>query len=423
MQDGPRYDDVVAEVQRVPARAGRSLRRGRASPRDAARASIRASASASASEHNLALLGHLRRADAPAAAGAGRRCRASRMLGTLTGRATGDRLAGSVALAALCAERGARDRARARRRGNGRCGENVALRCAERRCRGADRGEKVLRHRRRARPGRRAPDDRRFRAAAGQRGGARARARRAARVLIGKDTRLSGYMFEAALEAGFVAAGVDVHADRPAADAGHRLPDAALRLRLRRRHQRLAQPLRRQRHQVLRRERRQAVRRARGSDRSASSTSRALTRESRALGRATRVDKSRAATRSSARARCRRAWTSTGLKIVVDCAQRRRLQGGAAHRSRISAPRSSRSAARRTAATSTDGCGSTAPELLQLTVPGVRADAGIALDGDGDRLVMVDDLGRIVDGDQLLYVIAHGAQARRHAARARSSAP
>ena len=38
-------------------------------------------------------------------------------------------------------------------------------------------------------------------------------------VLIGKDTRVSGYMFESALEAGFVAAGVDVHADRPAADA------------------------------------------------------------------------------------------------------------------------------------------------------------------------------------------------------------
>jgi len=51
-------------------------------------------------------------------------------------------------------------------------------------------------------------------------------------------------------------------------------------------------------------------------------------------------------------------------------------------------------------------CGSTAPELLQLTVSGVQADVGIALDGDGDRLVMVDHLGRLVDGDRLLYVIA-----------------
>ena len=52
-----------------------------------------------------------------------------------------------------------------------------------------------------------------------------------------------------------------------------------------------------------------------------------------------------------------------------------------------------------------------APELLQLTVPGVRANAGIALDGDGDRLVMVDELGRIVDGDQLLYIIARARAA------------
>ena len=53
-----------------------------------------------------------------------------------------------------------------------------------------------------------------------------------------------------------------------------------------------------------------------------------------------------------------------------------------------------------------DGCGSMAPDLLQLTVPGVRANVGLALDGDGDRLVMVDHFGRTVDGDQLLYVLA-----------------
>jgi phosphoglucosamine mutase len=57
-----------------------------------------------------------------------------------------------------------------------------------------------------------------------------------------------------------------------------------------------------------------------------------------------------------------------------------------------------------------DGCGSTAPELLQLTVPGVRAQVGIALDGDGDRVVMVDALGRTVDGDQLLFILANDRQ-------------
>jgi phosphoglucosamine mutase len=59
-----------------------------------------------------------------------------------------------------------------------------------------------------------------------------------------------------------------------------------------------------------------------------------------------------------------------------------------------------------------DGCGSTSPGLLRLTVPGVGAVAGIALDGDGDRLIMVDHLGRIVDGDALLYIIARDRAAR-----------
>jgi phosphoglucosamine mutase len=54
-----------------------------------------------------------------------------------------------------------------------------------------------------------------------------------------------------------------------------------------------------------------------------------------------------------------------------------------------------------------DGCGSTRPDLLKLTVTGVRAHVGIALDGDGDRVVMVDERGNLVDGDKLLYVLAN----------------
>ena len=52
-------------------------------------------------------------------------------------------------------------------------------------------------------------------------------------------------------------------------------------------------------------------------------------------------------------------------------------------------------------------CGSTHPELLQATVTGVGADLGIALDGDGDRLLMVDHEGNLIDGDQLLYLVAN----------------
>jgi len=53
-----------------------------------------------------------------------------------------------------------------------------------------------------------------------------------------------------------------------------------------------------------------------------------------------------------------------------------------------------------------DGCGSTEPDLLQLTVPAVNANVGVALDGDGDRLIMVDENGQLIDGDQLLYILA-----------------
>ena len=57
-----------------------------------------------------------------------------------------------------------------------------------------------------------------------------------------------------------------------------------------------------------------------------------------------------------------------------------------------------------------EGCGSTNPELLSLTVPAVKADVGVALDGDGDRLVMVDENGNLIDGDQLLYILATARQ-------------
>ncbi len=55
-----------------------------------------------------------------------------------------------------------------------------------------------------------------------------------------------------------------------------------------------------------------------------------------------------------------------------------------------------------------DGCGAVYPQLLQKTVLQQQADVGIALDGDGDRLIMVDSCGEVVDGDELLYIIALG---------------
>jgi phosphoglucosamine mutase len=131
----------------------------------------------------------------------------------------------------------------------------------------------------------------------------------------------------------------------------------------------------------------------------------ALTRESVKLGRATRVDKSRVVYQEFCASTIPQGTDLSGLKIVIDCAH------GAAYKV---APRvlTDLGAEIIPIGCSPNGrninlrCGSMAPELLQLTVSGVGADVGIALDGDGDRLVMVDHLGRLVDGDRLLYVIA-----------------
>ena len=224
------------------------------------------------------------------------------------------------------------------------------------------------------------------------------------RALVGKDTRLSGYMFEAALEAGFVAAGVDVHLIGPLPtpgiayltqrfgcsfgvvisashngyeDNGIKFFDAS--------GSKLSDETEERIEELL--------------------AEPALTRESMKLGRATRVDKSRTIYQEFCASTIPPGTDLAGLKIVVDCAH------GAGYKV---APRvlADLGAEIVPIGCSPNGrninlrCGSTAPELLQLTVAGVQADVGIALDGDGDRLVMADHLGRLVDGDRLLYVIA-----------------
>jgi len=130
-----------------------------------------------------------------------------------------------------------------------------------------------------------------------------------------------------------------------------------------------------------------------------------VTRTSRNLGRATRVDKSRTLYQEFCAASIDPGVQLAGMKIVVDCANGAAYKVGPRVLADLGAeivPIGCSPNGRNI----NDGCGSTAPDLLQLTVPGVRAHVGLALDGDGDRLVMVDHLGRIVDGDQLLYIMA-----------------
>ena len=101
-----------------------------------------------------------------------------------------------------------------------------------------------------------------------------------------------------------------------------------------------------------------------------------------------------------------------GLEIVVDCAN------GSTYRVGPSVLREL-GAKTRVIANHPDGlninddCGSTYPEKLQQAVVGRGADAGIAFDGDGDRVVMVDAAGEIVDGDDILYIIARARQETR----------
>lgn len=224
------------------------------------------------------------------------------------------------------------------------------------------------------------------------------------RVLVGKDTRLSGYMFESALEAGFVAAGVDVLLAGPlptpgiaylvqrlncdfgaVISASHNLYDDNGIKFFDRAGGKLADALEEAIESHL--------------------DGPAPTRESGELGRASRVDRERILYQNFCASTLPPGMTLGGSKLVVDCAN------GAAYKV---APRVLAELGAEIVPIGcspngrniNDGCGSMHPGLLKLTVSGVRADAGIALDGDGDRLVMVDHLGRALDGDQLLYVLA-----------------
>ena len=223
-------------------------------------------------------------------------------------------------------------------------------------------------------------------------------------VLIGKDTRLSGYMFESALEAGFVASGVNVMLIGP-------LPTPGIAYMTRRFECDFGVVISASHNPYDD----NGIKFFDGEGSKLSDELEArieaeldnpvLTRTSRSLGRAMRVDRSRTHYQEFCAATLPQGTDLTGLKIVIDCAN------GAAYKV---APRVLADLGAEIVPIGcspngrniNDGCGSLHPELLQLTVTGVRAQIGVALDGDGDRVVLVDHLGRIVDGDQILYILA-----------------
>lgn len=224
------------------------------------------------------------------------------------------------------------------------------------------------------------------------------------RVMIGKDTRVSGYMFESALEAGFVAAGMDVTLLGPLPTPGiaymTQASDADLGVVISASHNPYADngiKFFDRNGGKLSDSVEEAIEAHLGEP--------AITRDSGALGRAKRLE--------TAIEQYQRFCVGTvsgqlrldGLKVVVDCAHGagykvapRALTELGAEIVPIGCSPNGRNI--------NEGCGSTQPELLTLMVKGVGADIGIAFDGDGDRVVMVDHLGNLVDGDQILYVLA-----------------
>jgi phosphoglucosamine mutase len=223
-------------------------------------------------------------------------------------------------------------------------------------------------------------------------------------VLIGKDTRLSGYMFESALEAGFTAAGADVLLIGP-------LPTPGIAY--------LTQNLNADLGVVISASHNPYFDNGiKFFDREGSKLSdevelaiearleeSAITLDSQSIGKAKRIDSARVRYQDFCAATLPGEMTLDGLKVVFDGANGAGYKVGPRILAILDADVI-------TIGCSPNGrninasCGSTSPELLQSTVPAVRADIGVALDGDGDRVVLVDEQGQLIDGDQILYVLA-----------------
>src|SRR3979490_643293 len=230
------------------------------------------------------------------------------------------------------------------------------------------------------------------------------------RVLIGKDTRLSGHMIETAVVAGFTSVGMDVlltgPIPTPAVGMLTRSMRADIGVMISASHNpfddtriklfgpggfKLNDDVERQIEALLDSDLTSKL--AKGPD----------------LGRAKRIDGVQDRYIEFAKRTLPRNLSLGGLRIVVDCAH------GAGYRV---APEALREldAEVISIGVAPDGfninreCGSTEPAALCQKVKEMRADIGIALDGDADRVLIVDERGRIVDGDQLLAVIAESWQ-------------
>jgi len=229
-------------------------------------------------------------------------------------------------------------------------------------------------------------------------------------VLIGKDTRISGYMFESALEAGLVAAGADVGLLGPMPT-----PAVAFLTRSMRASAGIVISASHNPHhdngikffsasgEKLSDEVELAIEREVDAD--------FATVASERLGKATRISDAVARYAEFCKATVAEDFSLRGLKLVLDCAHGATYQVAPKVFAELGAEVI-------TIGDKPDGfninreVGSTHPQALQQAVLAHGADLGIAFDGDGDRLVLVDRHGVLADGDDILYVLAHSWHAR-----------
>ena len=226
------------------------------------------------------------------------------------------------------------------------------------------------------------------------------------RVVIGKDTRLSGYMIESALVSGFTAVGMDVFLlgpmPTPAVAMLTRSLRADLGVMISASHNPFADngiKLFGPDGYKLSDETEQQIEELMVGDATD------LLAASERIGRATRIDSARERYVEFAKRTLPKNLRFDGIRVVIDCAN------GAGYKV---APEALWELGADVVKIGVDpngfninkDCGSTAPDDLIRKVNEVRADIGIALDGDADRVVIVDEKGRMIDGDQLMAVIA-----------------
>ncbi len=193
-------------------------------------------------------------------------------------------------------------------------------------------------------------------------------------------------------------------------DSGDRLPDARAAPVGGCRDQRLAQSVRGQRHQVLLGRRQQAARPGRGAIEAEIEQPMGCVR-SRRLGKARRIDDAAGRYIEFCKSSFPGALDLRGMRLVVDCAH-----GAGYH----TVPHVFHELGADVVPIGVspnglninDGCGATEPGALQRAVLEHKADLGIAVDGDADRLMMVDAAGRLYNGDELLYVIVRDRRER-----------